>query len=101
MNVVLIGGFDEAVGFSLAGVKSYLVEDRKEALERLKECVDDDNIDLLLVSEHLAHELRQEISEYEKRERPMIIEIPGRVRLEKDDPIKDIVRKAIGIDIER
>ena len=101
MNVVLIGGFDEAVGFSLAGVKSYLVENARDGLERVKQCVDDDNIDLLLVSEHLAHELRQEISEYERRDRPMILEIPGRLRLEKDDPIKEIVRKAIGIDIER
>ena len=39
--------------------------------------------------------------QYEEFLRPMIIEIPGRNRLEKDDPIKDIVRKAIGINIER
>ena len=101
MNVALIGGFDEAVGFSLAGVRSYLVEDTQEGLKRLKECANDDNIDLLLVSEHLAHEMRHVISEYEMRDRPIILEIPGRVRLEKDDPITEIVRKAIGINIER
>ncbi len=101
MNIVLLGGFDEAVGFSLAGVKSHIIEDAKEGLKKLKECVNDDDIDLLFISEGLAHEMRQEILEYEHRDRPMIIEIPGRVRLEKDDPIKELVRKAIGINIER
>ncbi len=89
------------VGFALAGVKSHIVEDKAEASEVLKKCVNDDNIDILLISEHLAHEVRVEMVEYEQRDRPIIIEIPGRVRLEKEDPIKDIVKKAIGIDIER
>lgn len=101
MNVVLIGGFDEAIGFSLAGVKSHMVKDAEEATVKLKECVNDDNIDLLLVSETLAHEMRDTISEFELRDRPMILEIPDRVKIDRDDPIKDIIRKAIGINIER
>ena len=101
MNVVLIGGFDEAVGFSLAGVRSFMVKDAEEALEKLNECVNDNNIDLLLVSERLAHELRETISEFELRDRPMILEIPDRVKIERDDPIGDIIKTAIGINIER
>ena len=101
MNVVMIGGFDEAVGFSLAGVKSFMVEDAKEALSKFNECANDDNIDLLLVSERLASQIRDTISEFETRDRPMILEIPDRVKIERDDPIKDIIRTAIGINIER
>jgi V/A-type H+-transporting ATPase subunit F len=104
MRISVIADFDTVVGFRLAGVKEgYVVESPEEALERLREVVKEEDVGLVIMTERLVDRIRSEAEKLlEKRSFPLLVEIPDKTGpIEKKvDPMKELVRRAVGVDIK-
>ena len=101
MEFYIIGDYDTVLGFSLAGIDGRDVKDSRQALAALKEALGYTDIGILLITERLAHELREEIDAVMiSRKFPLIVEIPDMEGpLEEKVTISDLVKTAIGIKI--
>ena len=103
MEIGVVGDFDTVTGFRLAGVKkAYEVDDPGAAVERLKKLIKGDT-GLIIITEKLAEQIRDEIAVLtEGKAFPLIVEIQDkRGPIEgKVDPIKALIKKAVGVDIK-
>jgi V/A-type H+-transporting ATPase subunit F len=101
MEVVVIGEKNTITGFSLAGVKrTYLPEDGKENLTGM---LAEDGLGVLILTERFAEDNRKAIEDHQssKRVTPIIVEVPditGPIEREVD-PIRELIRRAIGADV--
>ncbi|WP_456475802.1 V-type ATP synthase subunit F [Candidatus Pyrohabitans sp.] len=104
MKVSVIADYDTVVGFRLAGVREgYPVDSPEEALERLREIVKKDEVGLVIVTERLVDKIRGDVDRLlEKRNFPLLVEIPDKKGAieKKVDPLKELVRRAVGVDIK-
>jgi V/A-type H+-transporting ATPase subunit F len=104
MKISVVGDFDTITGFRLAGIKdAYEVEEPAEAVETLKKLVKDEEIGLVIITERLADEIRKETEAiFEGRITPLMVEIPdkGGPIEKKVDPIKELIRRAVGVEIK-
>lgn len=99
MKIAVVGDLDMTMGFRLAGlVDIYEVKNADEALEAIKDLDSRDDIGLIITSERIGEEIRDNISGLTK----FIVEIPdkdGRI-VREHDPVKVLVRKAVGIELK-
>ena len=104
MNISVIGDHSTVTGFRLAGVnEGFEVESGKEALPILKDQFREKESGLIIITEKIYGEIEDEIKRLtEKRVTPMIVAIPDSKGFfeERKDPIKELVKKAVGIDIK-
>ena len=103
MEVVVIGEQNTITGFSLAGVKrTYLLDEGKE---NLKDILSEDGLGVLVLTERFAEDNRKAIEDHQssKRVTPIIVEVPdvtGPIEREVD-PIRELIRRAIGADVSK
>lgn len=103
LKIIAIGDRDMVVGFKLAGISSALeVKNPEEAKAALKDAFQRRDTGIILISERLAEELRSFISKLvEGANLPIIVEIPGKEGTRTGgDVIKELVKKAVGIEIK-
>ena len=104
MKVVVIGDSTTVTGFKLAGIKQgYVVESIESARKALNEAALNPEVGLIIITERLAQEFRKDISYLtEGKITPLIVEIPDKFGPieEKVDPIKELVKKAVGVEIK-
>jgi len=104
MKISVVGDLTTITGFRLAGVKdTYEIDEPGRAVSTLKELLKDENIGLIIISEKIADEIREDIEMLtEGRFTPIVVEIPDkRGPIEKKvDPIKELVKKAVGVEIK-
>lgn len=104
MKIGVIGDSNTVLGFRLAGVReTYETEEPLKALEALKILFKDNEMGLIIITERIADKLRAEIDKLtEGMVTPLIVEIPdkGGAVERKVDPIKEMVRRAVGIEIK-
>lgn len=99
-SIAVLGDRDSIYGFASLGLDVYPVENRDEALERLRS-LDGGNYAVVYVTEWLAEELEAELSRYAEHKSLAVIPIPG-VRGNTGIGIrrvKEAVEKAVGSDI--
>ncbi|HIQ32941.1 MAG TPA: V-type ATP synthase subunit F [Methanothermococcus okinawensis] len=100
MKIGVVGDLHMTVGFRLAGLTDvYQVEDPKEALKIIEELDRREDIGLIIISEKLGDALRDKLSKIET----YIVEVPdkeGPIARERD-PIGELVRKAVGIELKK
>lgn len=102
MKIVLMGDTDTTLGFKLAGVhetyafgESSLETDR--ARNKLKELIERGDVGIILITERLAE--RVGIPEVMF---PIILQIPDKFgSIFGEEQLREIVRKAIGVEIKR
>lgn len=103
MKIGVVGDFDTVTGFRLAGVKeTYDVEEPEAAVETLKKLMKED-IGVIIITERLADQIRDETEELiEGKTLPIIVEIPDKKGpIEgKADPIMALIKKAVGVEIK-
>ncbi len=103
MKIVVVGTRDVVNGFRLAGIKdAYECEDPWKAKEILQEIKDMNDVAIVIIPRTLSSEIRDFINEWksEKGIYPVILEIPDKKEVEEfEDPMREIVKRAIGIDI--
>ncbi len=104
MNISVIGDHSTVTGFRLAGVnEGFEAADGKEALPILKEKFKEKEAGLIIITEKIYGEIEDEIKRLtEKRVTPMIVAIPDSKGFfeERVDPIRELVKKAVGIEIK-
>lgn len=90
---------DTLTGMRLAGIQGTMIHTKEEALEQLTSIRHDKNIGIILVTEKIANEIREEIEALkEDSPLPLILEIPDRHGSIKDkNYILNYVRESIGI----
>jgi len=99
-KIAVIGDKDSILGFKTIGVDAYPVTDSDAALDILKRLVTE-NYAVIFITEQLARELEEIITELNKRYLPAVVLIPnsqGTLGIGIDQ-IKSNVEKAIGADI--
>ncbi|MCQ6254713.1 V-type ATP synthase subunit F [Methanocaldococcus sp.] len=98
MKIGVIGDRETATGFRLAGLTDvYEVKNKEEAIKALKDLENNDNIAFIIITERIAENLKDEIKNINK----YIVEIPDKYgKIERVDPIKELIRKAIGVTIK-
>ncbi|USS41249.1 V-type ATP synthase subunit F [Thermococcus aggregans] len=102
MKIVVLGDKDTALGFRLAGVhEAYSFEETTHELERaknkLKELIEREDIGVILITERLAQKIGIPDVTF-----PIILPIPDKYgSLYGEEQLKEIVRKAIGVEIKR
>jgi len=102
MRIIVVGDRDMVNGFQLAGIKdTYEAEDPWRVKEILNDVKDMGDVAVVIISRRIAHEIRDYINEWKKEKGiyPIILEIPDKKEVEVEDPMRDLVRRAIGIDI--
>ncbi|UCE37196.1 MAG: V-type ATP synthase subunit F [Thermoplasmata archaeon] len=104
MKISVIADKDTTMGFALTGIKDlYAVGNREEAKTALAEVMQDPDMGVLIITERYAHSLREDIQRF-REERPLyplIVEVQDkRGPMEKEDPIRILIKRAVGLDIE-
>lgn len=104
MKISVIGDHNMVTGFRLAGVnEGFEVEESKDALTTLKDLFKDKESGLIILQEQMYSEIEDEIKRLtEKKVTPIVVAVPDSKGFydERIDPIKDLVRKAVGIEIK-
>ncbi|HDG64259.1 V-type ATP synthase subunit F [Thermococci archaeon] len=102
MKIVVLGDKDTTLGFRLAGVhEAYSFEDTTHEMERVRnkimELIEREDVGVILITERLAQ--RVEIPDVTF---PIILQIPDKYgSLYGEEQLREIVRRAIGVEIKR
>jgi V/A-type H+-transporting ATPase subunit F len=104
LKISVIADRDTAMGFALTGIKDlYAVSNREEAKSALSEVMQDHDMGVLIITERYASYLRENIQRF-REERPLyplIVEIQDKKGpMEREDPIRILIKRAVGLDIE-
>ena len=105
MKIVSLTNAQVAQGLRLGGIKEcHVISNPEEAGEKLLELSEDSDTGILIVDDDIArlhHKLIDNIRA-NKRTFPIIVEIQSVSRKEAAegiDPLKDLIKRAIGVDI--
>ncbi len=88
-----------ATGFMLAGLDEvYEIKSGDEAINIIKELDTREDIGLIITSEKIGEEIRDRTTHIKK----FIVEIPDKngAIVREHDPIKTLVRKAVGVELK-
>ncbi len=103
MRIVVLGDVEFITGFQLAGVKDvYLCEDGWKAKNILEDVKDMKDVAIVVIPRDIASGIRNFINEWksEKGIYPVILELPHlHERGKFEDPLRNLIRRAIGVDI--
>jgi len=92
-----------ALGMKLAGMGEVAhVDDEQEATARITQYANDPSIAVLIVTERIGENNRELLNRITKRPWPVVVEIPGpegKIQRESST-LKELVRQALGIEIE-
>jgi len=102
LKILVIGDEDLSLPFRAAGCEAKHVKDPKEGRKALLDSVDND-YGIIFIAESIARECLDVISNIsEIKTFPIITIIPDMLRLEiaaADERIKQLVRRAVGIEL--
>jgi V/A-type H+-transporting ATPase subunit F len=103
MRIVAVGDTDFIAGFQLAGVKDvYEASDSWKAKNALEIIRDMHDVAIVIIQRRFAREIRDYINEWKESKwiYPIILELPDhRERGEHEDQMRDVIKRAIGIDM--
>jgi V/A-type H+-transporting ATPase subunit F len=104
MKVAAIADSDTIIGLRLAGVKlSFPVETPEQAEEALSRVLQDQSVGLIIFTEKIADKMRDAITDVmSQRTVPIIVEIPDKrgAQQGRRDPLMDMIRRAVGIELK-
>lgn len=100
MSIFVIGDRDTVLGIRLVGGDGVTVEDAETASAELEEALQDEAIQLLLITREWSDRLRERIDRLKMdRLRPIVMEIPGKSVEPPERSLNELVRRAIGINV--
>ncbi|MFQ5975092.1 MAG: V-type ATP synthase subunit F [Candidatus Hydrothermarchaeales archaeon] len=104
MNISVVADHTTVTGFRLAGIKDcHEVEKSEDAEEVLRSLTKEEDMGMIIITEAIAEKLRGEIDALiEGKVTPLIVEIPdSKGPLPgKEDPIRRLVKRAVGVEIK-
>lgn len=101
MRFLVIGDSETVLGFRLAGVQGFTATGRDEALEALRLALAQSDVGVILITEHLAGTIRDEVeARLYGRGFPLLLEVPGAEGPGPDRlSVEGVVRKAVGMSL--
>jgi V/A-type H+-transporting ATPase subunit F len=102
MYISVIADSDTVAGFRLAGITNVHDTAHEDADLMIRELSNDEGAAIIIVTEGVAEGIRATIEDIESRKRvtPIIIEIPDKSgKLERPDPIRELIKRAIGVEM--
>ena len=102
MKIAAIGDEDTVIGLKIAGIdEGIIIKDPTEAEASIKRLANEGKTGLIIITEKTASKIRRVINEINKKHIPIILEIPDKNGpLSEEDPVGELIRKAIGVDIK-
>jgi len=101
MKIYLISdNTDTLTGMRLAGIDGVVVHEKEDFVEALSKAVNDEEIGIILVTEHLSLNFPDLVKEIKlsRRALPLLAEIPDRHgSLRPVDFVTEYIREAIGV----
>ncbi len=99
-TVFVIGERDTVLGFSLVGVDGMATEDPDAAVRKLNDLLQDPSVGIVLVTASIARSVRTALERLQASATlPIIIEVPDRLARPEKAPLRDMVRRALGVSI--
>ncbi|MCX6357155.1 MAG: V-type ATP synthase subunit F [Candidatus Aureabacteria bacterium] len=100
MSYFIIGDEETVTGFRLAGIEGRVARSPYETREALKVAASTEGVDIIVVTERLALEIKADLRGYYPLNFPLIIQIPDRKGpVEQRKSVHEIVKSAVGISI--
>ena len=100
MFAFVIGDEDLVTGFRLVGVKGVAVSTVNEARDALSKVFKALDLAVVILSEEFSTNMSDELAKLrESQIAPLIVEVPGRLGSSGKIVLKDVVRKATGIEV--
>lgn len=99
MKIAVFGDRHTVLGFSLAGIEGKVAGEN--AKETLSEFMRNEELGVLIITTGVAENLRTEV-EYWKRQKnlPIVVEIPEFGKEVKEDRIRNLIKRAVGMEIK-
>ena len=98
MHAFVIGDSQMATGFRLVGVESVEATSVTEARKALSNVLERSDVAIVLISEELASEMRDEIDKLRlSRITPLIVAVPGSSGAVGETKISDLITKTLGV----
>lgn len=100
LKVFVIGERDTVLGFSLIGIEGLATDDVDVAAKKLDDLLRDPNLGMILITSGIANKMIPTIENLKASAAlPVILEIPDRISRPARPPLKDLVRRALGVSI--
>ncbi len=100
MEIFCIADPDSSLGFKLAGVQTYEVVSRSEAVEALKVARAVKDVGIILVTDKAAAMIPDEIQLHiEENPLPLILEVPSRGAVKKHKSAAELLKELVGIGV--
>jgi len=101
LKIIVLGDEDTVAGFKLAGVnEGYVVKTSREVEEVVTKALKDEEVAIIVATEEAIDLAPQAFQSIYTRPRPAIVEIPTKMGSKrKVDPIRELIRRAIGVEV--
>ena len=101
MKTYILSDHDDAIiGMRLAGVEGRLIKSREEAENALKEVLENQEIQILMVSEYVNALLEEKLLDIKiNKTQPLIVEISTKNGMQRSDNMTNIIKESIGLRI--
>jgi V/A-type H+/Na+-transporting ATPase subunit F len=100
VSYFVIGDAETVSGFRLAGVEGRIALTPHEAQESLTVALAMEEVDIIVITERLAAQIKAELRQYYPLNFPLIIQIPDRLGPSGErKSIHEMVKAAIGVTI--
>jgi V/A-type H+-transporting ATPase subunit F len=98
MKVVAVGGRSFVSGFMLAGIEGVEVVNSRQVLEEVKRLMTNKEIALILVSDALSKEIRNELTDIRsKNPVPLIYEIPAPGSKQEKVEYRELIKRVLKV----
>lgn len=96
MKTALIGDKDIIALFTMVGISKC-----SDDITQFDELVNDESLALLLITDEYAEQVKAKIIQHRLiKNLPIIIEIPGKMKIEREETIQKLIRRAVGVEVE-
>ena len=100
MSIYVIGDQDTILGMKLVGAEGLVPRGAQDARQALERALEQRDLKLLLITRDWAEPMRDRLNRLKMtRLTPVVMEIPGREVTPPEEPIAEVVRRAVGIRI--
>lgn len=98
MKIVAIGGRPFVSGLQLAGVDGMHVSTPKEALQKIKQLMNQSNIGLIIISDDFEKEIKDQITDIRlKKAVPIIYSVPAPGNKQEKVHYRELVKQMLKI----
>lgn len=96
MKTALIGDKDIIALFAMVGISKC-----SDDIMQFDELVNDESLALLLITDEYAEQVKAKIIQHRLiKNLPIIIEIPGKIKIEREETIQKLIIRAVGVEVE-